>query len=48
MGYYDGAPVSLYSDEGYEYWISFASLLDELLTLAAMDVGQGLTDEARR
>lgn len=45
--YHGSAPVTLYSAEGHEYTIGFDSLLDELLLLAAVDVGQGLTDEAR-
>ena len=45
--YQGSAPVTLYSDEGHEYSIGFDALLDELLTLAAMDVAQSLADEGR-
>ena len=41
--YHDGAQVALYSDEGHEYRISFASLMDELLMLAALDTRARLT-----
>lgn len=41
--YHEGAAVTLYSDEGTPYQIEFSSLLDELLTLAAMDVHRRLT-----
>lgn len=43
--YSDGAQVTLYSDEGHEYRISFSSLMDELLMLAAMDTRARLTEQ---
>ncbi|MGO1686474.1 MAG: hypothetical protein ACTHYR_15995 [Brachybacterium sp.] len=43
--YHDGAQVTLYSDEGTEYYISFASLVDELLMLAALDTERRLREE---
>lgn len=43
--YHGGSLVTLYSDEGNQYTIGFDSLLEELLTLAAREVGRELTDE---
>lgn len=42
--YHDRAPVTLYGDAGQAYTIGFDALMDELLMLAAVDVGWGLTD----